>query len=87
LLNQWCLILCLNASAKNRPTFVASEKTATESGDWGPPQQYQDGQLRTLQRRVSEWRESMARKLIFGEADQINEVSAIAIEKAPPPEA
>jgi hypothetical protein len=33
------------------------------------PEQFKDGQLRTLQRRVREWRQVMARKLIFSNGE------------------
>jgi hypothetical protein len=48
------------------------------------PGQHSNAQLRTLQRRLSEWRHSMARKLVFGEAEEIEEVGAIAVEENPP---
>lgn len=41
------------------------------------PEQFIDGQLRTLQRRIGEWRHAMARNLIFSGMDDINNVTAI----------
>jgi len=37
------------------------------------PGRFQDGQLRTLQRRVHDWRRVMARKLLFGTEDESEE--------------
>ena len=45
------------------------------------PNQFGAGQLRTLQRRISEWRMAMARNLVFGGADERNDVEPIG-EKA-----
>ena len=42
-----------------------------------PEQLFVDGQLRTLQRRISEWRRTMARNLIFSGVDGINDVAAV----------
>ena len=41
------------------------------------PEQFVDGQLRTLQRRIGEWRHTMARKLVFSGMDDINDVEAV----------
>ena len=41
------------------------------------PEQFATGQLRTLQRRIGEWRHTMARNLIFSGVDDINDVFAI----------
>ncbi len=41
------------------------------------PEEFVDGQLRTLQRRVGEWRHTMARNLIFSGMDDIKDVAAI----------
>lgn len=41
------------------------------------PEQFVDGQLRTLQRRVGEWRRTMARNLIFSGMNDINDVAAV----------
>ncbi|MCK5580709.1 MAG: transposase family protein [Candidatus Omnitrophica bacterium] len=41
------------------------------------PDQFSDGQLRTLQRRVGEWRHTMARKLIFNRIDDINDIAVV----------
>ncbi|MHB1459444.1 MAG: integrase catalytic domain-containing protein [Armatimonadota bacterium] len=43
------------------------------------PGQYADGLLRTLQRRISEWRQSMARKMVFGNVEEPGEVSAVSV--------
>ena len=34
------------------------------------PGRYTDAQLRTLQRRVQQWRGIMAKKLVYGSADE-----------------
>jgi hypothetical protein len=47
------------------------------------PGQFIDGQLRTLQRRVQEWRQVMARKLVYvgmGDNSQVVEVKAVGEE-------
>lgn len=44
------------------------------------PEQFGDGQLRTLQRRIGEWRRTMARSLVLGTIDDIRNVEAIAIK-------
>ena len=41
------------------------------------PERFQAGQLRTLHRRVSEWRRTMARKLILGGVQQHDGVEAV----------
>ena len=41
------------------------------------PEEFMDGQLRTLQRRISEWRSTMAKNLIFSGTDDINEIAAV----------
>lgn len=41
------------------------------------PEQFVDGQLRTLQRRIGEWRHMMARDLIFSGMDSITNVTAV----------
>jgi hypothetical protein len=41
------------------------------------PEQFIDGQLRTLQRRIGEWRHEMARNLIFSGMDYIINITAI----------
>lgn len=41
------------------------------------PDQFVDGQLRTLQRRIGKWRHAMARNLIFSGIDDVNNVSAV----------
>lgn len=47
------------------------------------PGQFADGQLRTLQRRVGEWRQVMAKKLIYGCLDGDEESSrAIVVADA-----
>ena len=38
-----------------------------------PEYQFKDGQLRTLQRRVHDWRRVMARKLLFGSEGESEE--------------
>ena len=49
------------------------------------PGSFQDGQLRTLQRRVRNWRQIMARNLIFANSDVIQETESgpIGIAKRP----
>lgn len=42
------------------------------------PSRYPDKLLRTLQRRVLEWRQAMARKLVFSGSEQVSEVKVIA---------
>jgi len=42
------------------------------------PDRFQAGQLRTLQRRISEWRLTMARKLVLGGVEQQHAVEAVA---------
>ena len=42
------------------------------------PGQYGDGLLRTLQRRISEWRQAMARKLVFGNVEEPGEIGAVS---------
>ena len=45
------------------------------------PERFPDGQLRTLQRRVKEWRQVMARKLVYTcmkENSEITEMEVIA---------
>ena len=42
------------------------------------PGQYGSGLLRTLQRRISEWRRTMARKLVFGNGEEPGEVGAVS---------
>ena len=47
------------------------------------PGQYQDGQLRTLQRRIRQWRTVMARNLVYTSPDDhngIKEIAAIGVE-------
>lgn len=41
--------------------------------------QFGAGQLRTLQRRIGEWRQTMARKLVFGRIEERKDVEAVAI--------
>lgn len=43
------------------------------------PTQFEAGQLRTLQRRIGEWRQTMARKMVFGGIKEQNQVEAIAM--------
>jgi hypothetical protein len=50
------------------------------------PGEYPDGQLRTLQRRVKEWRKIMARKLIYADLDGDvygKEIIAIGMGESP----
>ena len=42
------------------------------------PGQFNDKLLRTLQRRIGEWRSSMARRLVLGGVEEWNDVQAIA---------
>jgi hypothetical protein len=42
------------------------------------PGQFGAGLLRTLQRRLSEWRQTMARKLVFGNGEEPDEVGAVS---------
>jgi len=44
---------------------AATAKTLFERLQQNYPEQFKDGQLRTLQRRIREWRQTMARKLVF----------------------
>ena len=41
------------------------------------PAQFTDGQLRTLQRRIKEWRHTMARHLVFDGVNDINNVEPV----------
>ena len=41
------------------------------------PGQFGDALLRTLQRRISEWRQAMARKLVFGNVEEPGEIGAV----------
>ena len=45
-------------------------KTLLERLEQKYPSQFLEGQLRTLQRRVREWRRVMARELVFGSQDE-----------------
>ena len=50
------------------------------------PGEFADGQLRTLQRRVKEWRQIMARDLVYGCLDGDEEASrAVVVGDAPVP--
>ena len=42
------------------------------------PGQFSNKPLRTLQRRIGEWRRTMARRLVFGGVDERNDVEAVA---------
>jgi hypothetical protein len=42
------------------------------------PGRYDNGQLRTLQRRIRQWRHVMARQLVFSSADEGTTAGAIA---------
>jgi hypothetical protein len=46
------------------------------------PNRFLPGQLRTLQRRISEWRHTMARKLVFGDGEETNEIQPIQAESS-----
>jgi len=51
------------------------------------PGRFHDGQLRTLQRRIREWRQVMARKLVFScyeGREPVPEPSTIGAEAGPP---
>jgi len=45
------------------------------------PEDFGAGQLRTLQRRISEWRQTMARRLVFTGTEEHNQLEAVALEK------
>jgi hypothetical protein len=45
------------------------------------PDTYVDGHLRTLQRRIKEWRHTMARKLIFTGTNCINDISPVGSQE------
>jgi len=45
------------------------------------PAQYEAGQLRTLQRRIGEWRQTMARKMVFGGIEEQTQVEAVAMRE------
>ena len=47
------------------------------------PGQFGNKLLRTLQRRIGEWRRTMARKLVFGGVVERNDVQAIAANVPP----
>ncbi|MFT5208226.1 MAG: hypothetical protein ACI9CF_001995 [Candidatus Omnitrophota bacterium] len=46
------------------------------------PEQFRRGQLRTLQRRIGEWRHMMAKNLVFGELNEIKNIGALSKEGA-----
>lgn len=50
------------------------------------PGQYGGKPLRTLQRRISEWRQSMARTLVFAGAEEGCDVQAVSLAAPPPSE-
>lgn len=45
------------------------------------PDTFSDNHLRTLQRRVKEWRHTMAHKLIFSGTNAINDVVPVGTER------
>jgi len=44
------------------------------------PQRFGANQLRTLQRRISEWRQAMARRLVFAGVEERKDVEAVALK-------
>ena len=58
-------------------------KTLLERLNKKYPGQYPPGQLRTLQRRIGEWRQTMARKLIFTGVLDLNDVTVVAAAASP----
>ena len=70
--NVWTDILLWLQSAPDSTAKSLFQRLKNEN-----PEQFVDGQLRTLQRRVGEWRRTMARNLIFSGMDTINDVAAV----------
>ena len=67
----------------------ASAKSLFERLRSQHPGRFKAGQLRTLQRRVREWREVMARQLVYGGLDDAETwtISAVGSTRASPEEA
>ena len=47
------------------------------------PEQFSPKFLRTLQRRIGEWRQTMARKLVLGQVEELSQVQPIAAAALP----
>ena len=57
----------------------ATAKSLFERLQMMRPGEFADGQLRTLQRRVKEWRQIMARDLVYGCLDENEETSRVVV--------
>jgi hypothetical protein len=55
----------------------ATAKSLLERLQTAEPEKYSDGQVRTLQRRIKEWREIMAKKLFLGCIDGPEEITPL----------
>jgi len=57
----------------------ATAKSLFERLEAAHPGRFTDGQLRTLQRRIKDWRAIMARKLVYAclESSETQEIAAI----------
>ena len=60
---------------QERPDITAKELFARLQQE--QPERFPDGQLRTLQRRIREWRQVMARTLVYAGTDENNQSAAI----------
>ena len=60
---------------QERPDITAKE--LFERLQQEQPERFPDGQLRTLQRRIREWRQVMARQLVYAGTDENNQSAAI----------
>ena len=59
------------------PDIIA--KTVMERLEEKYPGKLKAGVLRTVQRRISEWRQTMARKLVLGDLEEPNSVAPVAL--------
>ena len=65
-------------AAGRKSPYNATAKSLFERLQSDYPGKFGDGQLRTLQRRIGEWRAIMARKLIYATLDLNNNSTAVA---------
>jgi hypothetical protein len=65
---------------QERPDITAKE--LFERLQQEQPERFPDGQLRTLQRRIREWRQVMARQLVYAGTDENNPSAAIGFISA-----
>lgn len=61
----------------------ATAKTLFERLKTLEPEKYSGGQIRTLQRRIKEWRDIMAKKLVLGSVDGVEEITPLGQAAAP----